>query len=122
MPKQERLLSLDAFRGGTIAAMILVNNPGSGEAVYTPFEHAEWHGWTFTDLVFPFFLWIVGVAITFSFARRIDRGDDRGKLFVHILKRSISIFALGYFLNLFPRSTSPTAAYRACCNGSPYVI
>jgi predicted acyltransferase len=100
--EQERLLSLDAFRGGTIAAMILVNNPGNGEAVYTPFEHAEWHGWTFTDLVFPFFLWIVGVAITFSFAKRIDRGDDRGKLFLHILRRSVSIFALGYFLNLFP--------------------
>jgi predicted acyltransferase len=60
--------------------MILVNNPGSWEHIYAPLDHAAWHGWTFTDLVFPFFLWIVGVAITLSFAKRVERGDDRTKL------------------------------------------
>ncbi|PYT12167.1 MAG: DUF5009 domain-containing protein, partial [Acidobacteria bacterium] len=57
---KDRLLSLDVFRGATIASMILVNNPGSS-AVYAQLEHAEWHGWTFTDTVFPFFLWMVGL-------------------------------------------------------------
>ena len=66
----KRLLSLDVFRGATIASMVLVYNPGSWEHIYPPLEHAEWHGWTFTDTVFPFFLWIVGVAMTLSFARR----------------------------------------------------
>jgi len=97
-----RILSLDVFRGGTIAAMILVNNPGTWDHIYPPFEHAEWHGWTFTDLVFPFFLWIAGVSITLSFAKRIERGDSRSGLLVHILRRSALILALGWFLNLFP--------------------
>src|SRR5437773_10199221 len=67
-PKAQRLLSLDVFRGITIAAMLLVNN--MGDPKYVPFEHASWHGWTPTDLIFPFFLFIVGVAIPFSFAKR----------------------------------------------------
>ncbi len=97
-----RLVSLDVFRGATIAGMILVNDPGSWKAIYPPLEHAEWNGWTPTDLVFPFFLWIVGVAMTLSFAKRVERGDDRGKLFLHTLRRSAIIFALGLFLNAFP--------------------
>jgi predicted acyltransferase len=97
-----RILSLDVFRGATIAAMILVNNPGSWEHIYPPLEHAEWHGWTFTDLVFPFFLWIVGVAITLSFAKRVERGDDRTRLFAHVVRRSVLIYGIGLFLNLFP--------------------
>ena len=68
--QQERLVSLDVFRGATIAAMILVNNPGDWGNVFAPFLHAEWHGWTFTDLIFPFFLFIVGVAIVYAFSRR----------------------------------------------------
>ena len=71
-PQTARLQSLDVFRGGVIASMILVNNNGSSEA-FGPLKHAAWHGWTFTDLVFPFFLWIIGVAITFSFAKRVER-------------------------------------------------
>src|SRR5512146_3501839 len=86
-PKPERLLSLDAFRGATIAAMMLVNNPGDWSAVYQPLEHAEWHGWTFTDLVFPFFLWIVGVAIPLSTSRRLEQGQSRQGLFLHVLRR-----------------------------------
>src|SRR5262249_42300957 len=65
-----RLLSLDVFRGLTIAGMVLVNNPGSWNAVYPPLLHASWHGWTPTDLVFPFFVFIVGVAIPLAFERR----------------------------------------------------
>ena len=59
----KRLVSLDVFRGATIAAMIMVNNPGTWQYVYPPLKHAEWHGWTFTDLIFPFFLFIVGVGL-----------------------------------------------------------
>ena len=99
--KAERLQSLDVFRGGTIASMILVNNAGSS-AAYAPLKHAQWHGWTFTDLVFPFFLWIAGVAVTFSLAKRLERGDDRGKLWLHATRRAAIIFAVGLFLNGFP--------------------
>ncbi len=97
-----RLVSLDVFRGATIAAMILVNNPGSWEHVYPPLRHAEWNGWTFTDIIFPSFLWISGVAMTLSFAKRVERGDSRGRLFLHSLRRAASIFALGLFLNAYP--------------------
>ena len=81
--------------------MMLVNNPGSWGAVYAPLEHAPWHGWTFTDLVFPFFLWIVGVAIPLSTTRRIQQGQTRSQLLLHALRRSAILFALGLFLNLF---------------------
>ncbi len=100
--KPERLMSLDVFRGATIASMILVNNPGSWDAVYTPLEHADWHGWTFTDLVFPFFLWIVGVAITLSMARRVAEGADKSRLLLHIVRRAVLIFLVGELLSLVP--------------------
>lgn len=98
-----RLRSLDIFRGLTIASMILVNNPGNWQAIYPPFRHAEWHGWTFTDMVFPFFLWISGVAMTLSFGRRVEHGADRGQLLLHTARRAASIFALGLLLNLIPK-------------------
>src|SRR5512138_468056 len=94
----ERLVSLDAFRGATIAGMILVNNPGTWKYIYPQLAHASWNGWTFTDWIFPFFLWIVGVAMTLSFAKRVERGDDRKKLFFHVLRRSLIIFGVGLFL------------------------
>jgi predicted acyltransferase len=97
-----RLVSLDVFRGATIAGMMLVNNPGSWSHIYPPFEHAKWNGWTFTDLIFPFFLWIVGVAMTFSFSKRVEHGADREQLLLHALKRAAIIFAVGLFLNGFP--------------------
>lgn len=100
--KHERLLSLDAFRGFTIAGMILVNNPGSWNHIYPQLEHAEWSGWTFTDWIFPFFLWIVGVAMTFSFAARRGHGDNNTKLIVNVLRRSAIIFGLGLVLASFP--------------------
>lgn len=98
-PIPNRLRSLDAFRGLAIAGMILVNNPGSWDYVYAPLRHAPWHGWTPTDLIFPFFLFIVGVAMPFSFAQR---DTSRMALYGHIVKRSLILFALGLFLNGFP--------------------
>ncbi|MFZ1081253.1 MAG: DUF5009 domain-containing protein [Candidatus Kryptoniota bacterium] len=100
--KSERLQSLDAFRGFTIAAMILVNDPGSWSHIYPQLDHADWNGWTFTDWIFPFFLWIVGVAMTFSFASRTERGDSKQKLMYSVLRRSLIIFALGIFYSGFP--------------------
>ncbi len=99
----KRLVSLDAFRGATIAAMLLVNNPGSWAHVYAPLRHAEWHGWTPTDLIFPFFLFIVGVAMTYSFAKRRRRGQDDVALLEKIVKRSLVLIALGLVLHGFPR-------------------
>jgi predicted acyltransferase len=96
-----RLVSLDVFRGGTIAAMILVNNPGNG-ASYWPLRHAEWNGWTPTDLIFPFFLFIVGVSLVLSFQSRRRRGDSTRSLVWHAFKRSLTIFALGLLLNGLP--------------------
>ncbi|MGH9719927.1 MAG: acyltransferase family protein [Bryobacteraceae bacterium] len=98
----ERLLSLDVFRGATIAAMILVNNPGDWGYVYAPLRHAVWHGWTFTDLIFPFFLWIAGLAMTLSFARRVEQGASRARLLLHTVRRAALIFLLGLLLNGFP--------------------
>jgi len=98
----KRLASLDAFRGATIAGMMLVNNPGTWSAVYPQLLHASWNGWTFTDWIFPFFLWIVGVAMTFSFAKRVEQGGNKSRLMLHTLQRSLVIFALGLFLNSFP--------------------
>ena len=97
-----RLLSLDVFRGITIAGMVLVNNPGSWEHIYWPLEHAQWHGWTPTDLVFPFFLFIVGVAITLALGSRVETGGSKRDLYLKIIKRTLIIFALGLFLNGFP--------------------
>ncbi len=98
----KRLLSLDAFRGATIVAMILVNNPGSWSALYPQLRHAEWNGWTMTDWIFPFFLFTVGVAMTLSFAKRVESGIPVRQLYGHIITRTIIIFALGLFLNGFP--------------------
>lgn len=96
-----RLVSLDVFRGMTIASMMLVNNPGSWSHVYPPLRHAEWHGWTFTDTIFPFFLWIVGVAIPFSLSKRMEQGEAAGQLFGKIVRRTLILIALGLFLNGF---------------------
>jgi predicted acyltransferase len=102
-----RLMSLDIFRGMTIAAMILVNDPGDGPAAYWPLKHSAWNGWTPTDLVFPFFLFIVGVAMAFSFTSRLQRGDSRAKLLGHVLFRALILFTLGVFLNGFPTRYDP---------------
>ena len=97
-----RLESLDFFRGLTIALMILVNDNGDGRAAYWPLKHAAWNGWTPTDLVFPFFVFIVGVSMVFSFASRLKRGESRSHLMMHAAQRAAILFALGVALNGFP--------------------
>ncbi len=100
-PKQ-RLLSLEFFRGLTVAAMILVNNPGDWSHIYAPFEHATWEGCTPTDLIFPFFLFIVGVSIVFALDTAKQETENHGKLLKSIFRRSITLFLLGMLLALFP--------------------
>lgn len=97
-----RLVSLDAFRGLTMAFMILVNTPGDGRHTYWPLQHSDWHGWTPTDVVFPSFLWIVGVAITLSLGRRLARGDSRLDLFRKAAGRAAVLFALGVLVYVYP--------------------
>jgi predicted acyltransferase len=102
-PGAQRLASLDIFRGITIAAMLLVNNPGSWGHVYGPLRHADWHGWTPTDLVFPFFLFIVGVAIPFSLAKRSsEREVGRLTLLGGIWARALALIMLGLLLQGLP--------------------
>ncbi len=94
-----RLAALDVFRGLTIAGMLIVNTPGTWEHAYPQLLHAEWNGWTYTDTIFPFFLFIVGVSMAFSFSRRLAEGAGRGKLLAHTLRRAAIIFGLGLALN-----------------------
>ena len=101
-PRRERLVALDVFRGLTIAGMLLVNNPGTWGAIYPPLRHAAWHGWTPTDLIFPFFLFIVGITTHLSLAARQQRGDDDRTLVVQVLRRGGIIILLGLFLSGFP--------------------
>jgi predicted acyltransferase len=96
----QRFLSLDVFRGLTVAGMILVNNPGSWSYVYPPLEHAHWHGCTPTDLVFPFFLFAVGNAMSFSLKKY--EGQGHSVALQKILKRTLLIFLIGLLLNWFP--------------------
>ena len=95
----QRLVSLDVLRGITVASMVMMNNPGPGDAVFPALRHSVWHGWTFTDMVFPFFLWMVGVSMTFSFARRREAGDGVKGLASHALRRGVAICGLGLLFN-----------------------
>jgi predicted acyltransferase len=96
----QRFLSLDVFRGMTICFMIIVNTPGSGAAPFSPLEHAAWHGFTPTDLVFPSFLFAVGNAMSFS-QGRYRQISDRAFL-TKVIKRTILIFLIGYMMYWFP--------------------
>ena len=98
----ERLVSLDVFRGGTMALMVLVNTPGDFHHVYWPLQHAEWHGWTPTDVVFPSFLWIVGLAITLSLDRRLAAGVSRGWLLAQAFRRAVILYVLGVAIYAWP--------------------
>lgn len=100
--RPERLLALDVFRGATVAAMLLVNNPGAWGAIHPPLEHAVWHGWTPTDLIFPFFLFIVGVTTHLSLSARRARGDAERAIVRQILRRGGLIVLFGLLLNAFP--------------------
>lgn len=97
-----RLVSLDAFRGITILGMIMVNNPGTWSAMYGPLRHADWHGWTPTDLIFPFFLFIVGVAIVFANSGKLSKGTQKKELVISALKRSLILFGLGLIMAAYP--------------------
>ena len=99
---KERILSLDAFRGFAIAAMLLVNNPGDWGNVYAPLLHAHWNGWTFTDWVFPFFVFISGMAMTLSLARRSQAGANKAALLLSTSRRALVIIGIGLLLNLIP--------------------
>lgn len=101
MPASGRLISLDVFRGLTIAGMVLVNNPGTWSAIYSPLEHAPWHGITPTDYIFPFFLFIVGVAIPIALGKRVKAGITRDVYF-KIISRSFVIFVLGILISAIP--------------------
>ena len=98
----ERLLALDVFRGATIVGMILVNNPGTWGAIYAPLEHAAWHGWTPTDLIFPFFLFIVGVALVLALRKPLAAGAPRGPLVGKAAKRAAWLFGFGLLMAAFP--------------------
>ena len=97
-----RLTSLDAFRGFTIAAMVLVNNPGDWSHLYSQLAHASWHGWTFTDWIFPFFLFIGGVSMALSLGRLAEAGANKPALLAKLAKRALLIFLIGFALNLIP--------------------
>ncbi len=97
---RQRLLSLDVFRGMTMAAMILVNNPGDWQHVYAPLEHAEWNGWTPTDLIFPFFLFMVGVSIVFSMQSKKKSPELHGKIILNAFRRMVILIAISLGLNL----------------------
>lgn len=100
--KNTRLISLDALRGFTIAAMILVNYPGSEEAVYFTLRHTEWNGLSFTDQVAPYFLFFVGASIALAYSKRLQANVSRRELYKKIFTRSLKIYAVGMFLNLMP--------------------
>ena len=102
LPTPPRLIALDAFRGAVIALMVLVNDPGDGAHVYSPLRHADWNGWTPTDVVFPSFLWIVGVAITLALGRRLASGIARSTLFAQIARRSVILYLLGCAIYVYP--------------------
>jgi hypothetical protein len=102
LPAPPRLIALDAFRGAVIALMVLVNDPGDGAHVYSPLQHADWNGWTPTDVVFPSFLWIVGVAITLALGRRLAAGVARSTLFKQVVRRSLILYLLGCAIYIYP--------------------
>lgn len=108
-----RLLSLDVFRGLTVAAMILVNNPGDWGHIYAPLEHSEWNGCTPTDLIFPFFLFTVGVSISYALGDKIAGEQTHARMIRVALKRAIILIVLGLFLAAFPLIfTDPIAALK----------
>jgi predicted acyltransferase len=100
--KTPRLLSLDVLRGFTVAVMIMVNNAGDGSVSYAQLRHSGWNGCTLTDVVFPLFLFIVGASIALSFSARLQHGATKSAIALQMLRRTLTIFALGLLLNALP--------------------
>ncbi len=98
----QRLMCLDVYRGLMVAGMILVDNPGSDEKAYWPIMHAKWNGWTPADFIFPSFLFLVGISMVYSFAARRGRGETRRQIFLHAIKRSLILIAIGLLVNASP--------------------
>src|SRR5580692_7755775 len=98
-----RLISLDVLRGLTIGFMILVNNNGNEAAAYWPLKHAAWNGFTPTDLVFPTFLFLVGISTVFSTAARLAKGASRQSILAHAFRRAVILFLFGLLVNSFPQ-------------------
>jgi predicted acyltransferase len=111
MQENERLISLDAFRGFTIASMIMVNNPGTWSHVYAPLLHKPWHGITPTDLIFPFFIFIVGVSIALAYTKRLELGLPKKDMYGKIVWRSVKIFFVGILLALYSKVNSTTEGF-----------
>ena len=105
MNETKRLISLDAMRGFTVAAMILVNYPGSEEFSYAPLNHTKWNGLSPTDLIAPIFLFVVGVSIAFAYTKRLEMGLPKSGMYMKIVGRSLKIYLVGLFLNLLPAHT-----------------
>lgn len=102
MTETKRLISLDVMRGLTVAAMILVNYPGSELFSYAPLNHTKWNGLSPTDLIAPIFLFVVGVSIAFAYSKRLEMGAPKGEMYKKIVVRSLKIYLVGLFLNLLP--------------------
>ena len=107
----QRLLSLDVFRGFTIAAMVLVNNPGDWTYIYAPLRHAAWNGWTFTDWIFPFFLFVCGVSMTISTGRALATGASKLAVMLQLWRRAAIIILIGLTLNFIPAFSFETLRY-----------
>ncbi|MBS1820853.1 MAG: DUF1624 domain-containing protein [Acidobacteria bacterium] len=108
-PAAERILSLDVFRGLTMAFMVLVGNPGSSD-IFEQLDHAPWHGWTVTDAVFPTFLWVVGLSLYLSFTRRRARGEKPSGLLKQSSKRCMLLFVIG--VGIYAIADSHLATFR----------
>ena len=101
-PLSQRLTCIDVYRGLVVAGMIVVDNPGSDDLAYWPIKHQQWNGWTPADLIFPSFLFLVGISMAFSFAARLRRGESRGRIFRHVIQRSLLLIAIGFLTNAMP--------------------
>jgi predicted acyltransferase len=108
---RDRLASLDVVRGAAVAGMILVNNPGNWNSTFEWLTHANWSGCTFADLVFPFFIFILGAAMPLAFTRRASAGRPRRELYIRVARRSLWLILLGLMLNVVA-STPPIIALR----------
>src|ERR1700735_2035085 len=102
IPKLHRRLSVDVLRGLTIGFMIMVNNNGGGDQAYWAMKHTDWNGFTPTDLVFPTFLFLVGISTVFSTQARLAKGDSKTTRLCRTIRRAIALYLLGLVVNSFP--------------------